>query len=547
MYGTFEFSFAEFALLLLSANLNYKTALNEINVNSIYGTENYQMGGYFISKGINNNDYYAAYHFCMNSRSSPFVVRESMNLVQLLKDFNLTHGQRIWTPFYKSKFTNRIVDLYMAGPVENTKQDSIIFPPEITESLTADQGVALTSDGGVLQYVIVEKSSKLNMATLCIEPVTFPRRTNQLLTLRLMRDTLLQDVVDLENVLKADKNHIDRFMLKMPTAELAQDKVERRISSNQNIMEEEIAEVSKHVPFIKKCFLNLIDSSDLVQIHTRHTAFLAKMYQISAKSSNMLRFPITLLRPEWLPLLKADTEIVLYTVKNSRNKFVLELTNRDDAKGAADPFPPEKPPKPDPVENEVPDPIGPPRPEPDTPLFAPTRRTVSSTTTVLPIKNNETMWTWIQNSTFKDWLLTFNKDSFSDYKNSKLWYLFLANSLPLISFWSVLIGSVALFNLFVNIAVFCKWICCRKGRIRPGMRKTFQKMRFRKKPPSPLPTVRKVKLYEPEIAKKLKRVTYHKKDVEIEAPTFDEGEVSYEFVAIEDVPLRRRASLLSQY
>ena len=72
-------------------------------------------------------------------------------------------------------------------------------------------------------------------------------------------------------------------------------------------------------------------------------------------------------------------------------------------------------------------------------------------------------------------------------------------------------------------------------------------MRFRKKHPSPLPTVRRVKLYEPEIAKKLKRVTYHKKDVEIEAPTFDEGEVSYEFVAIEDVPLRRRASLLSQY
>jgi len=170
------------------------------------------------------------------------------------------------------------------------------------------------------------------MATLCIEPVTFPRRSNQLLTLRLMRDTLLQDVIDLENVLKADKNHIDRFMLKMPTAELKQDTAEYRITSNQLQLEEEITDLSKHIPIIKKTFLNLIDSSDLVGIHTRHTAFLAKMYQISAKASNMLRFPITLIRPEWIPLLKANTEIVLYTVKNSRNKFVLELTNRDDAK-----------------------------------------------------------------------------------------------------------------------------------------------------------------------------------------------------------------------
>jgi len=79
------------------------------------------------------------------------------------------------------------------------------------------------------------------------------------------------------------------------------------------------------------------------------------------------------------------------------------------------------------------------------------------------------------------------------------------------------------------------------------MKKTFQKMRIRKKDPSPLPIVRRVKIYEPEIAKKIKKVTYQKKDVEMETPTFDEGEVSYEFVAIEDVPLRRRASLLPQY
>jgi hypothetical protein len=531
----------------MSANLNYKTALNEININNIYGGENYQMSGYFVSKGIKDNDYNAAYHFCMNSRASLFVVKEGMNLAQLLKDFNLTHGQKIWTPFYKSKFTNRILDLYMLGPVENTKYDSIIFPPEITESLTADQGIALTSDGGVLQYVIVERSSKLNMATLCIEPVTFPRRSNQLLTLRLMRDTLLQDVVDLDKVLTAEKNHIDRFMLKMPTAELKQDTAEHRIASNQLQIEEEITDLSKHIPIIKSTFLNLIDSSDLVQIHTRHTAFLAKMYQISAKASNMLRFPITLLRPEWIPLLKAKTEIVLYTVKNSKNKFVLELTNRDDAKGSADPFPPGNPSNTDPAENDIPDPVGPPRPEPDTPLFAPTRRTVSSTTTSLPIKNNATMWTWMQNSTFKDWLLTFNKDSFSDYKNTKLWYLFLANSLPLISFWSMLIGSIAFLNFFVNFAVFCKWICCRNGRMRPGMKRTFQKMQVMKKDPLPLPMVSRVKIYEPDISRKIKKVTYQKKDLEIEAPTLDEEEVSYEFVALEDVPLRRRASLLSQY
>jgi len=36
MYSTIEFSFAEFALLLMSANLNYKTALKEINFNGTY-------------------------------------------------------------------------------------------------------------------------------------------------------------------------------------------------------------------------------------------------------------------------------------------------------------------------------------------------------------------------------------------------------------------------------------------------------------------------------------------------------------------------------
>ena len=68
-----------------------------------------------------------------------------------------------------------------------------------------------------------------------------------------------------------------------------------------------------------------------------------------------------------------------------------------------------------------------------------------------------------------------------------------------------------------------------------------------KKDPSSLPMVRKVKIYEPEISRKIKKVRYQKKDIEIEAPTFGKEEVSYEFVALEDVPLRRRASLLPQY
>jgi len=79
-----------------------------------------------------------------------------------------------------------------------------------------------------------------------------------------------------------------------------------------------------------------------------------------------------------------------------------------------DPLLPESPPNTDPVEDNVPDPVGLSRPVQDTPLSAPTRKPIISTTTVLPIKSNATMWTWIQNSTFKDWLLTFNKDSFSD-------------------------------------------------------------------------------------------------------------------------------------
>jgi len=316
--------------LLLNLSISYRNILQEINFSSLYIPMGTQTEDYKILLGPDGQNYEEAARYCGNMHSDLFQVRDDMNIPNLFSRLNIHEGT-VWTGTYNSKLTGYTDAITKYPPLSQTRYHDILDRVSTYHlDLTTAVGIKVTN--GVTEYVLNLRSNTLEMRTICLKSLAFPKRNRDVEVLDDLRGQMLKEVETMKDILSTESEAVNRQLALLPTA-LSDPAAEEpplvaTTSINQTFLENQIAALNITVARVQQKFLTLTSVVDINLIQQEHRFFILEVLRLNSQAHLLLAQPLLLLSKEDVESLRPETALSVYKTEKDHEYVITSKVRR---------------------------------------------------------------------------------------------------------------------------------------------------------------------------------------------------------------------------
>ena len=323
--------------LILSLLSAYRLALQNVDFLTLYGLIGYQVENYLLTKGPDGFTYPEATQYCTNLNSDLFAIREDMNVLALFEQMGVGTAT-VWTGIYASKTAGYLDPVTRYPPTTATRYHTVLTSYLPTNLLGPTTAVGVKIDNGSVFYTMNDRNNFISMKTICMKTLEFPHRVHDVEILTNLKDQMVKEVNQFENMISIEMDSVNRQLALLPTVENTMEPLPILPSINQLEIETKILVLNEIVQEVPDRLGNLTGALDFLLIRNKHENLLTQTVQINRLAGVLVDTPLLLLGSEDAALMDPGTALAVY--KTSRiDEYLITFNNIKDSPVAASPLP----------------------------------------------------------------------------------------------------------------------------------------------------------------------------------------------------------------